>query len=166
MSFDVFLQRFVGGEGADVDRRAVREVLATTSFRGPDEFGFYRVAFPDGVEVEVSADGLESEEPFTGCVFHIRGIGDPLIRFMFDVARAGDMVLMPAMEDGVLVLVSEAQRTAVPADIWESLRPVLVGSPSELGALLTGGFDGWSAYRDKALRQPHGDGDVPPSRAP
>jgi len=160
VSFDVFLQRFSGGEGAEVDRRAVREVLAKTTYRGPDDFGFYVVAFPDGVEVEFSASGLESQESFTGCVFHIRGIGDDLIKFMFDVARAGDMVMIPAMEDTPLVLVSDAQRSAVPSDMLDDLRPALVRSPEELGALLSGGFDGWSAYRDKVLGQSGPGGDT------
>lgn len=152
MSFDVFLQRFADGEPAEVDRRPVREVLAAATYHGPDDFGFYVVAFPDGVEVEFSARGLESEESFTGCAFHIRGIGDGLIEFMFDVARAGDMVIIPAMEGNPLVLVSETQKVAVPADVLESLRPILVRSPGDLAAVLAGGFDGWSAYRDHVLR--------------
>jgi hypothetical protein len=55
VSFDVFLRRFVNGESAEVDRRPVREVLSTATYRGPDDLGFYVVAFPDGVEVEFSA---------------------------------------------------------------------------------------------------------------
>jgi hypothetical protein len=153
VSFDVFLQRFADGVSAEVDRRPVREVLGATTYHGPDDFGFYVVAFPDGVEVEFSARGLESAEPFTGCAFHIRGIGDGLIKFMFDVARAGDMVIIPAMEGNPLVLVSETQKAAVPADVLQSLQPVLVRSPGELAAVLAGGFDGWTAYRDHVLRQ-------------
>ena len=143
-----------------MDRRRVRDVLKAATCRGPDEFGFYVVAFPDGVDVEFSARGLESEESFTGCAFHIRGIGDDLIKFMFDVARAGDMVIIPAMEDTPLVLLSEAQEAGVPADVRESLRPILVRSPGELGAVLSGGFEGWSAYRDKVLRESRPDAEA------
>ncbi len=153
MSFDVFLQRFRNSESADVERRPVREVLDAASYRGPDEFGFYVVAFPDGIEVEFSAKGLESQEPFTGCAFHIRGFGDDLMKFMFDVARAGDMVIIPAMEGNPLVLVSEAQAREIPSDLRESFRSIVVGSAKELGAVLSGGFEGWSAYRDHVLRQ-------------
>ncbi len=160
MSFDVFLQRFVDGEPADVDRRRVRDVLNGVTYRGPSEFGFYVVTFPDGVDVEFSASGLESEEAFTGCAFHIRGIGDCLIKFMFDVARAGDMVIIPAMADTPLVLISHAQEPSVPAGVRESLGLILVQSPSELGAVLTGGFEGWSAYRDKVLGQSRPDADA------
>lgn len=136
-----------------MDRRPVREVLRAATYRGPDDFGFYVVAFPDGVEVEFSASGLESEGSFTGCAFHIRGLGDSLTKFMFDVARAGDMVIIPVMEGNPLVLVSESQNASVPSDVGESLQPILVRSPDELGAVLTGGFEGWSAYRDQVLRQ-------------
>ncbi len=115
MSFDVFLQRFAGGESAEVDRRPVREVLRSARHRGPDTFGFYVVAFPDGVEVEFSAKGLESKESFTGCAFHFRGFGDALMTFVFEVARAGDMVIIPAMEGNPLVLLSEEQQTRCPS---------------------------------------------------
>lgn len=137
MSFDVFLQRFAAGKPAEVDRQAVSEALRTTTYRGPDEFGFYVVAFPDGVDVEFSARGLESDESFTGCAFHIRGSGDHLMQFVFDVARAGDMVILPAMEGNPLVLVSEAQRTDLPTDIVDGFEPILVRSPEELAAVLT-----------------------------
>jgi hypothetical protein len=160
VSFDVFLQRFANGESAEVDRRPVREVLRAATYRGPDDFGFYVVAFPDGVEVEVSAGGLESEEAFTGCTFHIRGFGDGLLKFMFDVAQAGDMVIIPAMEGRPLVLVLEDQKAGVPANLCESFQPILVRSPDELGAVLTGGFEGWSAYRNHVLRQSRRDGEA------
>jgi|ERR1051325_5357938 hypothetical protein len=160
VSFDVFLQRFTNGESAQVERRPVRDVLRTATYRGPDAFGFYVVAFPDGVEVEFSAKGLESEESFTGCAFHIRGFGDGLMKFMFDIARAGDMVIIPAMEGNPLVLVSEQQKQNVPADLQESFQSIVVGSDGELGAVLNGGFDGWSAYRDQVLRRSRADGEA------
>jgi len=153
VSFDVFLQRFVARKSAGVDRERVLEVLRTATYRGPDEFGFYVVAFPDSGNVEFSASGLESKEPFEGCAFHIGGFGEHLIKFMFDVARAGDMVLIPVMEGSPLVLVTEDQKAAVPSELSESLQPVLVCSPSELGVLLTDGFAAWSSYRERVLRQ-------------
>jgi hypothetical protein len=153
VSFDVFLQRFAVGESAQVERRPVCEVLKSAKYRGPDHFGFYVVAFPDGVEVEFSAKGLESAESFTGCAFHIRGFGDGLMKFILDIAAAGDMVIFPAMEGNPLILVSEEQKKDLPADLPESFRSVVVRSPGELGAVLTGGFEGWSAYRDQVLPQ-------------
>lgn len=138
MSFDVFLERFADGRPDEVNRWAVRDVLRTATYRGPDDFGFYLVAFPDGVEVEFSARGLESDESFSGCAFHIRGSGAHLMQFVFDVARAGDMVILPAMEGNPVVLVSEAQKADLPTDISAGLEPILVRSPEELAAVLTG----------------------------
>ena len=138
MSFDVFLQRFEDRKPAEVDRRLVLDVLRTTAFRGPDAFGFYVVAFPDGVDVEFSARGLESDDPFSGCAFHVRGCGDSLIAFMFEVARAGDMVILPAMEGNPIVLVSEAQEAHLPLDIGDDVEPICVRAPSDLAAVLTG----------------------------
>lgn len=153
MSFDVFLQRFENGEVADVQREPVLDVVRKHTFRGPNEFGFYIIEFPDGVEVEFCAEGLELEERFTGCAFFIRGFGKHLADFIYQVARAGDMLIIPMMEGSPLVFVSENQRTHVSADFLERARPVVVKSPEELGALLTGGFDGWSAYRDQVVRK-------------
>jgi len=151
VSFDVFLQRFADGESAEVDRRRVLEVLKAATYQGPDDFGFYVVTFADDVVVEFSARGLESDKPFPGCAFHIHGIGDDLTKFMFDIARAGDMVLIPVMEENLLILASEEQKRHVPGDVTESLKPVVVCSPGELRAVLTGGFDGWTTYRNQLL---------------
>jgi hypothetical protein len=160
VSFDVFLSRFDKGELAAAPRQPVREVLGATAYRGPDQFGFYVVTFPDGVHVEFSARGLESEGDFTGCAFHIRGFGNHLIKFMLEVARAGNMVMMPAMEGNPLILVSEDQKADVPPEALEHLRPVVVNSSNELEAVLTGGFEGWSAYRNQVVREPTAGGEA------
>jgi hypothetical protein len=102
--------------------------------------------------VEFNAGGLESQEPFMGCAFHIHGFGDELMKFMFEVAYAGDMVMMPAMEGNPLILVSESQQAHIPAEILELLRPCVIRSGAELKAVLNGGFEGWAAYRDQIVR--------------
>lgn len=153
MSFDIFLQRFANGESAQVDKRPVRDVLRSATYRGPDAFGFYIVAFPDGVDVEFSAKGLESAESFTGCAFHIRGFGDGLMEFMFKIAQTGDMVIIPAMEGNPLILVSDQQKKHVPGDLQNTFSLIVVDSAGELGAVLCRGFDGWIAYRDQVLRR-------------
>ena len=153
MSFDLFLLRFDNGKSAEVNRLPVLEVLKATTYRGPDEYGFYVVAFPDGVHVEFSAGGLESQEKFDGCAFHIRGFGEGLLKFILDVARAGDMVIFPAMEGNPLILVSEQQKRNVPTDLLSKFQSVVVSTGDELGAVLRGGFEGWSAYRDYVLEK-------------
>jgi len=45
---------------------------------------------------------------FAGRAFHVCGCGDSLIAFMFEIARAGDMVIVPAMEGNPVVLVVQS----------------------------------------------------------
>src|SRR5437868_3676587 len=104
MSFDVFLVRFVAGQPAEADRGRVRSVLQSATFEGPDKYSVYVVKFPGEVTVELHAAGLEGSESFTSCSVSIRGMSDQLVRFIFDVARVGDMVILPAMEDFVPIL--------------------------------------------------------------
>jgi hypothetical protein len=152
MSFDVFLQRFAAGQSAQVSREQVRAVLTTRKFIGPNDFGFFIVQFPDGVDVEFSAKGLRDSADFKGCAFHIRCMSPHLVRFMFEVAKAGDMVMLPLMEDFVPILSNSAQRGELPTElIQKDPGPVLCGSPEELESLLAGGFAEWQKYRDKVF---------------
>jgi hypothetical protein len=157
MSFDVFLQRFVGGEPAEVRRESVRTVLMASSHSGPDEYGYFVVTFPDGLEVELSAKGLDGSGSFTGCAFHVRGLSSSLAAFIFEIARAGDMVVLPAMEDSVPILSAPEQRNELPSDLQASERePVLCRSASELEVLLSGGYVAWQKYLNQA--KPHRSG--------
>ncbi|MGA3269306.1 MAG: hypothetical protein ABSE16_21125 [Verrucomicrobiota bacterium] len=143
MSFDVFLQRFGGGKPAEVSREPVLAVLRTTKFRGPDDFGVYVVEFPDGQEVERSAEGLQGPGAFKDCSFEIHGMSPHLVRFMFEVAKAGDMVMLPAMEDFVPILSRPEQRKELPEDLaGNEPEPVGCDSPEELDLLLSGGYAG------------------------
>jgi hypothetical protein len=153
MSFDIYLLRFKDGKPVETDRAPILEVLKTYSYRSPDKYSFYDVAFPGGGSVEFSASGLESEEPFNGCAFFIRGLSDGLMKFMFDVARAGELVIFPVMKDSPCILVSQSQAKEVPPDVSKNFKLIVVTSAEELGSLLKGGFAGWSAYRDHVLRQ-------------
>lgn len=147
MSFDVLLQRFWAGEPAEVARQPILEVLSASTHQRIDR-DFYAVQLADGSSVELSASGLESHEPFTGCAFHIRGAGADLVRFIFDIARAGDMVIIPTMDGAPLALLSPEQERDLPEEIVESFHPILVRSPDELAPILLAGLEGWSAYRD------------------
>jgi hypothetical protein len=154
VSFDVFLQKFVNGEPAEANRDSVRAVLQTQEFTGPDDFGFYIVKFSDGVDVELSAKGLNGTATFTGCAFHIRCMSPHLVRFILEVAKAGDMVVLPAMEDFVPILSSPEQKQHLPADLsQQSPVAVVCESPAELGSLLSGGYAGWQEYRNQLLNK-------------
>jgi hypothetical protein len=150
MSFDVFLQRFECGEPGVVNADRVRAVLLSREFTGPDRFGFYDVSISDGIHVEFSAKGLADGTGFDGCAFHIRSMSAELVQFVWEIATAGDMVIMPAMEDFVPILSSPEQITSLPSDLRRDYpHPVVCGSAAELESLLNGGYTGWKKYRDQ-----------------
>ena len=153
MSFDVFLQRFSAGEPAEAHRQPVLEILRAANHRRPGDFGCYIVWFTDGTDVEFSATELETEAPFTACAFHIRAFGDEMAKFIYDVAKAGDMVIIPAMDGAPVALLSAAQAEHLPEEIRESFHPVLIESATELAILLRGGVADWSSYRDQVVRR-------------
>jgi hypothetical protein len=157
MSFDVFLQRFSAGRPAQVSRDQVLSVLQTTKFNGPRYSGFYVVEFPDGVDVEFSAKGLDGSADFEGCAFHIRGMSPLLVAFILEIAKAGDMVILPAMEGFVPILTSPEQKIQLPTELAENEpKPVVCSAPDELESLLCGGYNGWQKYRDKVLNEKRG----------
>jgi len=153
MSFDVFLQRFVGGEPAEVNGESVRAVLIASSHSGPDEYGYFIVKFPDCVDVEMSAKGLDGSSSFTGCAFHVRGMSSNLAAFIFEIAKAGDMVVLPAMEEFVPILSAPEQRNELPPDLQASERgPIWCKSATELEVLLSGGYAAWQKYLSQVLK--------------
>jgi len=132
----------------------VLAVLKNTKFTGPDKFGFYRVAFPDGSDVDFSAEGLQGLGDFSDCAIHIHGLSSHITSFIFEIARAGDMVILPAMDDFVPILLSPEQKKELPAELAENdPKPVLCGSSGELEALLSDGHTGWLKYRDQVLHE-------------
>jgi hypothetical protein len=154
MSFDVFLQKFEAGKPAEASRERVLTVLKTCKYDGPDGFGFYIVKFPDGLDVEFSAKGLEDPESFTDCAFHIRGMSAHLTRFIFEIAKAGEMVILPVMEPFVPILSLPVQMNALPTELAENEpKPVLCSSADELQTLLSGGYGEWKKYRDQVVKR-------------
>jgi hypothetical protein len=154
MSFEVFLQRFVGGEPAEVNRDQVHAVLRSRQCSGPNRFGYYTVTFPDGVEVELSAEGLDGKAEFTGCSFELRSMSPYLPEFILELAKAGDMVVLPATERSIAFLSSPEQKEHLPPDLaqdgWEL---VVCDSSTELESLLFGGFAAWQRYLGEILNK-------------
>jgi hypothetical protein len=158
MSFDLHLQHFVAGESAPIDPVPVVAVLARQRHTGPDDFGFYNVGFVDSTSVEFNAGGLDGSQPFSGCAFHIRGVGPELIEFVFAVAVAGDFVIFNAQGDDsaespVLIMVRPGQESALPGDVVRQYetRPVCT-SGAMLARLLFPDYEEWHAYRDQVVR--------------
>lgn len=165
MSFDIFFQtaRFTGkpvvkknpftGENQTVipeepltaaEVKAVRTVLKEVHAQGPDEHGCYVVELEDGGRAEVYADKLKS-----GCMVSLGGITPDLSQFLFDFVKAGNWVMIPAMEDAVAITASPGSVKGVPDEY-----PMLVtcDSAKEVAVLLTKGVKAWQKYRDQVVR--------------
>ena len=157
MSFEVFLQRFIDGKPAEANRDQVHAVLRSRQYSGPDHFGYYTVTFPDGVEVELSAAGLDGKAEFTGCSFQLRSTSPYLPEFLLELAKAGDMVVLPAMERGVAFLSSPQQKEHLPPDLTQNGWEIVVcDSPTELESLLFDGFATWQRYLGQVLNKKPG----------
>lgn len=116
------------------DVKAVRDLLETSSAAGSDEDGCYLVQLGDGGVAEVFADHLE-----TGCMAASRqNLTPDLLRFLFDLLKAADWIMLPAME-GNPAITAPPGRAECFADC---LTEVVCNTVDELGVMLTQGFDG------------------------
>lgn len=114
----------------------------------------HMVSFSDGGHVVFSAD-LDGQEEFTDCAFRIRGMSSELTRFVRRIAKAGDIVILTAMEDFVPIMTSPEQISSLPYGLREDHHyPVTCGSAEELESLLSGGYAGCKRYRDRIARAP------------
>src|SRR5262249_55668300 len=111
--------------------KAVRQLLKRVAAQGPDEHGCYVVQFDDGGGAEVYADKLKD-----GCMVAIGGMTPALAGFLFDLLKAGNWVMLPAMEDNVAITTSPGSMKDVPDDFGKI---VACNSAAEVGVLLTKG---------------------------
>src|SRR5262245_45290362 len=81
------------------ERAGVTTLLAGANAKGPDEHGCYLVKFRDGGAAEVFVDNLEGSDSCEGCMVAIRGLTPKLVKFVYDLAHVGNMVMTPVMED-------------------------------------------------------------------
>jgi hypothetical protein len=120
----------------------------------PDEEPSGSRSVPDCADVELSAKGLDGAARFTGCAFHIDGMSPQLVRFILEIAKAGDMVVLPATEDLVPILSSLEQKQQLPSHLVEGgPEPVFCESPAELVSLLSRGDAGWQKYLNQILNK-------------
>ncbi len=121
--------------------RAVKKVLKQAKAPCPAEHGCYFVELDDGGGAEVFGSDLE-----TGCMVALRGMTPDLCRFLYALLKAGNWVLIPAMEDAVAITASLRSIRGVPDDFP---RIVVCNSVEELAALLADGVRVWAQYRDQ-----------------
>lgn len=103
MSFDVFLQRFVDGDTADLDARALRAVLDSHIARDDRSWKVQRLSFDDGSAEIYGADDLSRGLMLT----HVKGLHgwDVIV----ELARAGSLAVLAvgcptAVHDASLLL--------------------------------------------------------------
>ncbi|MEZ6140914.1 MAG: hypothetical protein R3B84_10115 [Zavarzinella sp.] len=130
----------------DSERVAVRKLLKSAGAATPDEFGCYAVEFKDGGSAEVFASELTGTEQCDGLMVSLQGLTPEVVKFLWELCHVGGMAATPVMEDAVVVVASPEQFQRVKSR-WPSA--VVVGSPEELGRLLSGGFAGWESHRDQ-----------------
>ena len=153
MSFDLCVVHVKDGAAAPAGRRAVLDAFDRDGNVGREGDGFYDAIFDDGSHVAFSARGLETDEEFSLCVFRLRDFTFPIMRFIHEVAVAGDMVVMNLQGQGTeaspsTIIVHEGQRR----HLWRTPDPGvvrLVTSPEELAQALGGDAGAWQGYRDQ-----------------
>ena len=155
MSFDLPLMRLVAGEPAEADRANVLAVLRRHCRDTANRFGYYLVKFADGSRVEFLAKQLESDGKFTGCGFHLRGLTEAVLTFVFDIAVAGDMFIFNAQGSSdnpmnpLALPVSASQLAHLPPGV--AVDPVVCRSQQHLAELLGAGFQQWAGYRTQLV---------------
>jgi hypothetical protein len=78
----------------------------------------------------------------------LRGITPEISQFLFDFLKAGNLVMVPAMEHAVAITASPGSVRGVPDDFP---RLVTCGSAQETAVLLCEGVQAWQAYRDQVV---------------
>jgi hypothetical protein len=123
------------------DLKSVQRVLARDA-QGPDELGDFIVEAGDGGAAEIFCTDLS-----TGVMVSVRSLTPHVLRFLFDLLKAADWVLLPAMEDSAAIVSSPG----LASGFADNFPEVVCESPEDLGKILSGGYDAWTGYRDQIL---------------
>lgn len=131
------------------DQEAIRDVLRGNNAAEPDQHGCYLIECRDGGAADVYA----GHDLKTGCIVTLTlGLTPDLLRFLFDLLRAADWVMLPAMEGNPTITALAGRGEGYADDGPE----VVCNSAEELGIALAEGFEGWRRYKDQILGSPRG----------
>jgi hypothetical protein len=78
----------------------------------------------------------------------LRGITPDVLRLLLDLLRAGNWVMIPAMENTAAIATSPEAFQSVPDGFPDS---AICDSIEDLGMFLDRGFQGWKKYRDRVV---------------
>lgn len=124
--------------------QTVRQVLKKAGTPAPDQHGFSPIRFADGGSAEFH-DPTDIDE---GCSVTLRsGLSPDCLRFLFDLLKAAEWVMFPAMEGNPAIVSSPGIAKEFP-----EFPEVVCRSPDELRTILAGGFAAWQPYRDRVAR--------------
>ena len=70
-------------------------------------------------------------------------------------AKAAECAIFPTMEGRYVILPSPELAQHLPDDL--NFTQVVVADGAELGAVLSGGYDSWRAYRDRVIARLNSD---------
>ena len=146
-TFSLYLERFVSGKPAEVDRAALKAVLRTMRHK-KTRLGRYQIRFPGDVDIDLEAAGFEGGSEFTGCSFHLTEVNWEILDFILSFARAGDMIVLPAVEDFIPILSRPEQKSHLPEGIRDNgPEPILCETAGELETALETGFSHWLRFK-------------------
>jgi hypothetical protein len=154
VSFDVFLMSFRNGVDGPIDSAAARAVLEQHKYQyHPDSF--YLVEFPDGSSLEMCSGGDDPEaDDFGGGLIKLHEFNEPICDFIFEMARAGGCVILPAMEPPNVLIPREGLGGAhLPPEVIKGWGQIPVASGVEIFTLVKSGYAAWRAFRDRACRE-------------
>jgi hypothetical protein len=150
MSFDLYLLKFSKGRPCDLPREAVRSTLQSCDCKQVNE-SFYDITLADGSHIELQAGGLSGSAPFDTCIFRIRGLNLAKAGLVLEITKAAGGVLIPP-SCNPRILGDASQLAELPANFAPpGTRIVECHSAEDLGRMLAGDYQSWSAYRDQVV---------------
>ena len=142
MSFDIFVQGFSNGEGAEVDRDKFVAALGSTLLDDSD------VETSDGGSAQIY--GLD-ENPFDGCMFALHGDLSPeLADLIIAAATAARCAIYWPSDSPLIAYPIPTMLKDLPSNL-EAPTPVLCTTGAELRLLVTDGLEAWKGYRDQVI---------------
>jgi len=141
MSLHVWIYRFVNGTPSSLLVRPILGVLDTYDCVGQTRCGAFVIHFTDGSCVDFLAPALCDGLSMDFCAF-LRGTGQECARCIYEVALAGDGVIMPFSEDAVPILTRRSQYSQLPSDYANQAESLVVCENAE---------QLWSLLRDRPM---------------